>query len=148
MSSSPGYSYGEVWTVPRLLRIQPGGEATVVASGGKNGPWTAVTHHEAPSMWLKAGTGREAASFVSRRAEKSPFWVKRSAQSGRSPYERCDRRAGWVALFQPGTSTNSGLVGEDNARFGWLKRYLSFMMSRAGTSFSQARTLRISKSTS
>jgi hypothetical protein len=32
-----GYSYGEVWTVPRLLRIEPDRAPTVVATGDKNG---------------------------------------------------------------------------------------------------------------
>jgi hypothetical protein len=34
-----GYSYGEVWTVPRLLRIEPGERKfEVIASGEDNGP--------------------------------------------------------------------------------------------------------------
>ena len=38
-----GYSYGEVWTQPRLLRIEEGGTLTPIAAGQKNGPWTGVT---------------------------------------------------------------------------------------------------------
>ena len=35
-----GYSYGEAWTTPRLLRVEPDGQTTVIASGGRNGPWS------------------------------------------------------------------------------------------------------------
>ncbi|MDC4226477.1 MAG: hypothetical protein MPW15_20080 [Candidatus Manganitrophus sp.] len=41
-----GYSYGEVWTTPRLLRIDPADRITVIASGGKNGPWNGVAYHQ------------------------------------------------------------------------------------------------------
>jgi hypothetical protein len=40
-----GYSYGEVWTKPRLLRIDPEGGFTIVAEGSRNGPWN-VVHHD------------------------------------------------------------------------------------------------------
>src|SRR5215203_850869 len=40
-----GYSYGEVWTEPKLLRIEPSGVATTIASGERNGPWTGVTFY-------------------------------------------------------------------------------------------------------
>jgi hypothetical protein len=35
-----GYSYGEVWDVPRLIRVSASGQTTVVAEGENNGPWT------------------------------------------------------------------------------------------------------------
>src|SRR5687768_11880079 len=38
-----GYSYGEVFTVPRLLRIEADGRKTVIATGRNNGPWNGVT---------------------------------------------------------------------------------------------------------
>src|SRR5688572_10724831 len=37
-----GYSYGEKTTIPRLLRVEPDGRATVIASGAHNGPWNGV----------------------------------------------------------------------------------------------------------
>lgn len=33
-----GYSYGEVWSEPRLLRIEANGKTTVIAKGERNGP--------------------------------------------------------------------------------------------------------------
>jgi hypothetical protein len=39
-----GYSYGEVFTVARLLRLREG-EAPEVVASSNNGPWTGVTFH-------------------------------------------------------------------------------------------------------
>src|SRR3954468_15450178 len=40
-----GYSYGEDFTEPRLLRIESDGRAIPIATGGKGGPWTGVVYH-------------------------------------------------------------------------------------------------------
>ena len=40
-----GYAYGEVWTKPRLLRIEREGRVAEIAAGEKNGPWTGATFH-------------------------------------------------------------------------------------------------------
>lgn len=40
-----GYSYGEVWGEPRLIRVENNGAKTVVARGTRNGPWTGITFH-------------------------------------------------------------------------------------------------------
>ncbi len=49
-----GYSYGEEWTEPRLLRIEPDGRKVTVATGGKNGPWNGVTFHQG-SFYISEG---------------------------------------------------------------------------------------------
>src|SRR5438105_1166547 len=41
-----GYAYGEVWTRPRLIRIDQAGHISEIAGGGRNGPWTGVTFHQ------------------------------------------------------------------------------------------------------
>src|SRR5829696_839988 len=41
-----GYSYGEIFTTPRLVRIGPGGARSVVAEGGGNGPWNGIAYAE------------------------------------------------------------------------------------------------------
>src|SRR5690349_16391837 len=41
-----GYSYGEKWTTPRLLRLGKNGNVETICSGQKNGPWTGVTFHQ------------------------------------------------------------------------------------------------------
>ena len=40
-----GYSYGEVWAVPRLLRVESDRRMTEIATGQKNGPWTGITFY-------------------------------------------------------------------------------------------------------
>src|SRR4051812_2264491 len=40
-----GYSYGEDFTEPRLLRVESDGRAVPIATGGKGGPWTGVIFH-------------------------------------------------------------------------------------------------------
>src|ERR1051325_5253417 len=50
-----GYCYGEVWTTPRLLRIENDGRTTVVASGGRNGPWTGVAFHDGAFFIAEGG---------------------------------------------------------------------------------------------
>src|SRR4051794_9016246 len=40
-----GYSYGEAWETPRLLRIEDDGRATEVARGD-GAPWTGVVFHD------------------------------------------------------------------------------------------------------
>ncbi len=41
-----GYSYGEVWTQPRLLRIETDGRIKEIAVGDKNGPWSGVSFYQ------------------------------------------------------------------------------------------------------
>ncbi|HVL59098.1 MAG TPA: hypothetical protein VM491_21570, partial [Burkholderiaceae bacterium] len=35
-----GYSYGEAFAIPRLLRIERDGAVSEIARGDRNGPWT------------------------------------------------------------------------------------------------------------
>src|SRR4051812_6701406 len=37
-----GYSYGEAFTTPRLLRVERNGALTEIARGENNGPWTGI----------------------------------------------------------------------------------------------------------
>jgi len=41
-----GYSYGEAWATPRLLRVAPDRPPGVIATGGRNGPWNGVAFHQ------------------------------------------------------------------------------------------------------
>lgn len=120
-----GYSYGEVWTVPRLLRVE-NEKTTAVAEGTKNGPWTGVVWHKG-------------AFYVAEGGEMEGGRILRIADDGRvtALVEKLPTRGdhhtngpvvgpdGWL-YFGLGTATNSGIVGEDNFKFGWLKRYADF----------------------
>ncbi|MFP5211813.1 MAG: PQQ-dependent sugar dehydrogenase [Acidobacteriota bacterium] len=116
-----GYSYGEVWTVPRLLRVE-GGQTKVMVEGGKNGPWTGVTYHKGAFYVAEGGTlegGRilriTPDGAVTRIIEGLP---SKGDHHTNGPVIGPD---GWI-YFSIGTFTNSGVVGEDNAKFGWLTR--------------------------
>ena len=51
-----GYCYGEVFTTPRLLRVDPDGKTQVIATGTNNGPWTGITFHEG-NFYIARGRG-------------------------------------------------------------------------------------------
>jgi glucose/arabinose dehydrogenase len=120
-----GYSYGEVWTTPRLLRVEPGGKTSVVATG-ENPPWNGVIFHDG-------------AFYISDGGEKDGGRILRVTPDGKVSAivdglpslgdHHTDGPAagpdGWI-YFGQGTATNSGVVGPDNADFGWLKRHPDF----------------------
>lgn len=122
-----GYSYGEVWTVPRLLKVGTDGRShTVVAEGGRNGPWTGVVHANGRFYIAEGGVlegGRilrvEPDGNVAALVEGLPSYGDHHTNG---PAAGPD---GWV-YFGQGTATNSGVVGEDNLKFGWLKRRPEF----------------------
>lgn len=121
-----GYSYGEVFTVPRLLRINADRSVTEVARGTNNGPWTGVARAGGAFIVAEGGTmqgGR----------------ILRVALDGRITAlienlpTRGDHHTNGPAIasdgsiyFGQGVATNSGVVGEDNLQFGWLKREPAF----------------------
>jgi glucose/arabinose dehydrogenase len=121
-----GYSYGEVWTTPRLLRIEPEGGFTVVAAGKDNGPWTGATYHKG-------------AFYVAEGGELKGGRIVRITPDGNIAHLLVDLPSvgdhhtngvvigpdGWI-YFAIGTATNSGVVGKDNFKFGWLKRFPAF----------------------
>src|SRR5882757_5771397 len=57
-----GYCYGEISTIPRLLRIEPGGPPAVIAQG-KNGPWNGVIFHEG-NFYVSQGGVTEGGAIV------------------------------------------------------------------------------------
>jgi glucose/arabinose dehydrogenase len=121
-----GYSYGEVWTVPRLLRVRQGGAVEEIAHGGRNGPWTGVTWYRGDfyvaeggqlegGRILKIGADGQITSLL----ENLPGYGDHHTDG---PAVGRDGKI----YFGQGTATNSGVVGEDNAKFGWLKRFHRF----------------------
>ena len=121
-----GYAYGEVFTVPRILRIEPGGVATEIAHGDTM-PWTGFD-------W--AGDGFVVADSNVRGDGGRILHVgldgtSRVLVSG-LPSQGDHHVNGAVmgpdrhVYFGIGVATNSGIVGEDSAKFGWLKRQPRF----------------------
>lgn len=121
-----GYSYGEVFTVPRLLEIRPGSEPRVVASGGKNGPWNGVTHANGIFYVAEGGVlegGRILA--IDPDGTIKPLVTGLPSHGDHHTNGPISGDDGWL-YFGQGTATNSGIVGPDNAAFGWLARHPGF----------------------
>ena len=139
-----GYSYGEVFTEPRLLRIEPNGQTWVVARGENDGPWTGVVFH-AGNFFVAAGDVRGNGKILRIGADGQRTAVvsglpSRGDHHTNGPVIGPD---GWL-YFSQGTATNSGVVGEDNAKFGWLSRFPDFHdvpgqdITLAGVNFTSA----------
>ncbi len=121
-----GYSYGEVWTAPKLLRVEPEGQPTVIVTGGDNGPWTGVVFHKG-NFYIAEGGAREGGRILRvTPGGKVSIVLKDLPSLGdhhtNGPVVGPD---GWL-YFGQGTATNSAVVGQDNAAFGWLKRQATF----------------------
>jgi glucose/arabinose dehydrogenase len=112
-----GYSYGEVFTKPQLLRLEPGGAVHVVATG-EHGPWTGAVFHRG-SFYVAEGAGR--ILRVGLDGSQNAL-VEGLPSMG-------DHHTNGPALgpdgklyFGQGVMTNAGVVGEDNQAMGWLAR--------------------------
>jgi glucose/arabinose dehydrogenase len=121
-----GYSYGEAFTVPRLLKINPDGKTQEIARGTQNGPWTGVVYAK-EAFYIAEGGQLEGGRILRVTPDgKITRLIENLPGKG-------DHHADGPALgpdgkiyFGQGTATNSGVVGDDNARFGWLKRFPQF----------------------
>jgi len=121
-----GYCYGEVWTTPRLLRVETNGAVSVIASAGRNGPWTGVAFHDGAFFVAEGGALEGGKILRITRDGKITAIVDGLPSFGDhhtdGPAVSPD---GWI-YFGQGTASNSGVVGEDSAKFGWLKRRPDF----------------------
>ncbi len=121
-----GYAYGEVWTTPRLLRIEADGRMVPIASGGTNGPWTGVFYHEG-AFYVAEGGELEGGRIL--RIEMNGTSTVLASNLPSMGDHHCNGPVvapdGWL-YFGIGTASNSGVVGEDNAKFGWLFRKPEF----------------------
>jgi glucose/arabinose dehydrogenase len=121
-----GYSYGESWTTPRLLRLEADGRRHVIAEGGRNGPWTGVTFHQG-HFYIAEGSQLARGSILRVNPQGEMTVLARGLPSlgdhhTNGPVVGPD---GWL-YFGQGTATNAGVVGVDNAQFGWLRRFPEF----------------------
>jgi glucose/arabinose dehydrogenase len=124
-----GYAYGDEWKVPRLLKVMgPNMFFSVASSPDSNGPWTGAVYvpgeggkgrgsfyiaeggHRKGGRILRVGSGGTVEPLV----ENLPSFGDHHTNG---PVLGPDG----MIYFGQGTATNSGVVGEDNAEFGWLK---------------------------
>ena len=120
-----GYSYGEVFTVPRLVRLREGLAPEVVASGD-NGPWTGVTFHDG-WFFLAEGGQRHGGRIVkvARDGTVTPLVEGLPSFGDHHTNGPVVGKDGFI-YFGQGTATNAGVVGTDNGDFGWLLRHPEF----------------------
>jgi glucose/arabinose dehydrogenase len=120
-----GYSYGEVFKEPRLLRIGPGSQVTVVATGTKNGPWNGVEYYQG-AFYVSEGGVMEGGKILKITPDGTITTLAEGLPTlGDHHTNGPVIREGYI-YFGQGTATNSGVVGNDNAKFGWLKRKPDF----------------------
>jgi glucose/arabinose dehydrogenase len=121
-----GYSYGEIFTTPRLVRIGPDGARTVVAEGGRNGPWNGVAYADG-AFYVAEGGQLEGGRVlrITPRGETSAIVSELPSLGDHHTNGPAVGADGWL-YFGQGTATNSGVVGPDNHQFGWLKRHPEF----------------------
>lgn len=120
-----GYSYGELFATPRVLRVGDG-RVEVVATGHDNGPWTGIAH-DGTSIYVAEG-GVLHGGRILRIAEDGEISVLLRDLPSLGDHHVNGPALGpdGMLYFGIGTATNSGVVGHDNADFGWLARHEEF----------------------
>jgi len=118
-----GYSYGEVFTSPRLLRVEPDGNLTTIATGENNGPWNGVVFSRGAFYVAEGGSmdgGRLLRITPDGKIERV---VDHIPSGGDHHVDGPIAAPDGTIYFSTGTMTNSGVVGDDDWRFGWLRRH-------------------------
>jgi hypothetical protein len=120
-----GYSYGEVWTEPKLLRLENDGKSTLIAKGSKNGPWTGVSYFNG-SFYIAEGGQLEGGKILKIDENGAISELYSGLPSFGDHHTNGPAIKDGYIYFGQGTATNSGVVGPDNFDFGWLKRKQEF----------------------
>jgi glucose/arabinose dehydrogenase len=115
-----------VFTTPRLLRVEADGKTTVVATGARNGPWTGIVFHDG-AFYVAEGGQMEGGRILRITPAGAISAIVEGLPSVGDHHTNGPAIGPDGALyFGQGVATNSGVVGEDNAKFGWLKRKPDF----------------------
>ncbi|PHK99472.1 glucose dehydrogenase [Neolewinella marina] len=120
-----GYAYGEVFLEPRLLRIDPTAGLMPVYTGSRNGPWNGVTFHQ--GYFYVAEGGQLEGGRILRISQDGAVEVLVDNLPSRGDHHTNGPliQNGYL-YFGQGTATNAGVVGNDNADYGWLQRFPDF----------------------
>lgn len=115
-----GYSYGPEFTTPRLLRVEADGSLTEIARG-QSGPWTGASYHQ--GKFYVSASGEEGRILELDR--RGTIRVLLDGLPGRADHHTNRPVVGpdGRLYFGQGTKTNSGVVGKDNYKFGWLPKH-------------------------
>ena len=120
-----GYSYGEVFKEPRLLKINPDGTTETIVTGSKNGPWNGVWFHDGDFYIAEGGQWEGGKILKADRKGHLSSLIENLPGTGDHHTNGPVVYNGYI-YFGQGTATNSSVVGEDNYKFGWLQRYPEF----------------------
>lgn len=119
-----GYAYGEVWEEPRLIKLE-GSTKTIIARGERNGPWTGVTYYNGYFYVSEGGEANGGKILRISPDGQIKTLVENLPSVGDHHTNVPVIKDGYI-YFGQGTATNSAIVGEDNADFGWLMRKPKF----------------------
>ena len=120
-----GYSYGETWAEPKLIKLNSDGRKSVIASGGNNGPWNGITFHDG-NFYVSEGGEMNGGKILRISKSSEVNTIVEGLPSLGDHHTNGPVVIDHYVYFGQGTATNSGVVGEDNATFGWLKRNSQF----------------------
>jgi glucose/arabinose dehydrogenase len=129
-----GFRDGKEWFQPRLMRVLSKNVFATVALGDSNGPWTGVAY--APSKQDGPGKG---AFFIAEGGRLRGGRILRVSNDGKvtaivenlpslGDHQTNPPVIGpdGMVYFGQGTATNSGVVGPDNFKMGWLAGHRSY----------------------
>ena len=120
-----GYSYGEIFGEPRLLKVNGDRSTTLVAKGKSNGPWTGLVWYKG-AFYVSEGGETEGGKILKIMPDGTTTVLLEGLPSlGDHHTDNLIIKDGYI-WFGQGTATNSGVVGPDNAEYGWLKRHPDF----------------------
>ncbi|BDP43536.1 hypothetical protein DAETH_35050 (plasmid) [Deinococcus aetherius] len=120
-----GYSYGEVFSVPRLLRVEANGQRTEVARG-ESPPWNGLDYANGTFYVGEGGeVGGGRIVKITPDGRVTPLVENLPSFGDHHTNRPVVGRDGYV-YFGQGTATNSAVVGPDNADYGWLRRHPEF----------------------
>lgn len=120
-----GYAYGEIFLQPKLFKIETGGELSLVYQGEKNGPWNGITFHDG-FFYIAEGGELEGGKILKVSTDGTVENLVEGLPSVGDHHTNGPVVKDGYIYFGQGTATNSGVVGEDNANFGWLQRFPDF----------------------
>jgi glucose/arabinose dehydrogenase len=120
-----GYSYGEIWTEPKLLQLAENGQTKTIASGNKNGPWTGLEFHNGAFYVAEGGTMEGGKILKINKNGNITALIENLPTKGDHHTNGPVVKDNYI-YFSLGVATNAGVVGPDNDAFGWLARNPEF----------------------
>lgn len=121
-----GYSYGETWTTPRLLRIEDANSVSEVARGDDNRPWNGVFYKDGTFYISEGGRKHGGRVLAVDRTGQVRRLVEDLPSFGDHQVNGPVIGPDGALYFSIGTATNSGVVGKDSLDMGWLRDHRDF----------------------